>query len=222
MEGLELPVDGLDRRRLLKASGAGLAAVTLAASAQPALSALLRPTPRQALGPFYPDRLPLDSDNDLVRIAGRRNLAKGQIIHIFGQLRGVDGQPISGAKVEIWQCDAFGRYIHSADAGRGRSDGNFQGYGTAWTDDTGAYRFRTIRPVPYPGRAPHIHFQVTGDRLDRFVTQMYVAGDPRNQRDGLLNRVTDLVMRQSLLVDLQPAPELDENALSGRFDIAIG
>ncbi|WP_282608892.1 protocatechuate 3,4-dioxygenase [Pelagibius sp. Alg239-R121] len=179
-------------------------------------------TPRQPLGPFYPDKLPLDRDNDLLSVNGRTGRAFGQPTDIYGQVRGLDGKPLGGVTVEIWQCDAFGRYLHSRDAGRGRSDKNFQGYGRAVSDNEGLYRFRTIKPVAYPGRTPHIHFLVNGDGIQRFVTQMYVEGEPQNLRDGLLNQVSDPEQRKSLIVPLTPSPELGESALSGRFDITVG
>ncbi len=211
----------LSRRSLLKHTGrfvVGSAALTagLQASANAAAA-----TPRQPLGPFYPDKLPLDSDNDLLFVADRPGQALGQPTHIFGQVRFPDGTPVEDAAVEIWQCDSYGRYIHSRDASRGRRDKNFQGFGRAIADNEGRYRFRTIRPVAYPGRTPHIHFLIRKDNIDRLVTQMYVEGEAQNRRDGLLNRVSDPLLRKALIVPLTPSPELGENALSGRFDITV-
>ncbi len=209
-------------RRKFLATGA--AAVAGLAAGHPAVSAaakLLR-TPAQSLGPFYPDVMPLDTDNDLVSIEGGKGISAGRITHIFGRILDLDGRPVPGARTEIWQCDAFGRYIHSADAGRGRSDGNFQGYGATVTGADGGYRFRTIKPVPYTGRAPHIHFAVKGPGAGRLVTQMYVAGEPDNDRDFLLARVTDERARRALIVPLTPMPELEAGALGGRFDIVLG
>lgn len=178
-------------------------------------------TPRQPRGPFFPDQLPLDSDNDLLFIAGRPGRAIGRPTDIFGQVRLPDGAPLKDAVIEIWQCDAFGRYIHSRDAGRGRRDKNFQGYGQTIADSDGRYRFRTIKPVAYPGRTPHIHFLIRKDNADLLVTQMYIEGESLNRRDGLLNRISDPLVRRSLIVPLAPSPELGENALSGRFDIVV-
>ena len=112
------------------------------------------PTARQGPGPFYPERKPLDSDADLVRVAGRVRQASGQVTHVFGTVMGPDGRPKVGAIVEIWQCDAFGRYHHPRAPGHSEADPNFQGFGRAVADREGFYRFRTIKPVPYPGECP--------------------------------------------------------------------
>lgn len=209
------------RRRILGqaaylAAGAATAMTGLSAVAQIGI-----PTPKQPLGPFYPDEIPLDQDNDLLQVGNRPGRALGQATEVYGQVRRADGQALKGAAVEIWQCDFYGRYIHSRDASRGRRDKNFQGFGRAITDENGLYRFRTIRPVAYPGRTPHIHFLVRSDATERFVTQMYVEGEPDNRRDGLLNRVSDPAQRQALIVPLTPDPALGENVLSGRFDIVV-
>ncbi len=204
----------ISRRSLIVVGGAALCT-----AASPTIAALR--TPRQSLGPFYPDRLPLDTDNDLVRIAGRGARALGDICHIAGQVMLIDGTPVAGATVEIWQCDANGRYLHSGDGRAVSRDGNFQGYGRFVTGPDGAYRFRTIRPVPYPGRAPHIHFKVGSRSVATLITQMYVAGAPENARDRLLNSVRDRAARARLIVDLQPAPEIEAGARAGRFDIVL-
>jgi len=122
--------------------------------------------------------------------------------------------------VEIWQCDALGRYHHPQD--RGGGDPNFQGFGHTVTDADGGYRFRTIKPVPYPGRAPHIHFAVMGGGLRRLTTQMYVAGHPLNQGDWILNSVGDIRARERLIVSLAPAADIEPGALAGQFDIVLG
>jgi len=208
------------RRRLL---AGGLSLLALAA-AEPALAAL-RATPRQTLGPFYPRELPLDSDNDLTRVAGQAGEASGQAVHVFGRVVDLEGRPLAGTRVEIWQCDALGLYHHPGDRA-GRRDPAFQGYGQMTSAGDGGYRFRTIKPVPYPGRTPHIHFAVTAPGRERLVTQMYLAGHPQNQRDGIFMGVRDPAARASLLVDFTPetAAELgaDDGAPAGRFDIVLG
>jgi protocatechuate 3,4-dioxygenase, beta subunit len=180
-------------------------------------------TPRQTAGPFYPLAFPADSDNDLVQIAGHPGMAMGTITHITGRILDPVGRGISGARVEIWQCDSDGRYhyVHDEQADR-PLDENFQGYGQTITDAAGGYRFRTIRPVPYPGRTPHIHFAVSGAGLPRFTTQMYVAGEPLNERDSILMAVRDPAARARLTVPLRPAPEIETGALAGTFDIVPG
>ncbi len=212
----------ISRRRVL---ASGLSAVTLSSVTVSTVAAALVPTPRQTLGPFYPTLKPLDSDTDLVAVAGHGKQAAGQVAHVMGRVLDAAGRPVRGARVEIWQCDAFGRYHHRRDAGpqgRGGGDPNFQGYGQTVLAEDGAYRFRTIRPVPYPGRAPHIHFAVSGAGFEPLVTQMYVAGEPRNADDWILNRVGGAPARASLIVDLGPAPEIEPGALKGVFDIVLG
>jgi protocatechuate 3,4-dioxygenase, beta subunit len=85
----------------------------------------------------------------------------------------------------------------------------------------GGYRFRTIRPVPYPGRTPHIHFAITTPRGQRLVTQMYVAGESLNERDEILSQISDAAARASVIVSLEPAPQVEPAALAGTFDIVM-
>jgi protocatechuate 3,4-dioxygenase beta subunit len=177
-------------------------------------------TPRQSAGPFYPVQLPLDSDADLVQVAGRSRQAEGVVTHIFGHVLDSAGRPMAGTRVEIWQCDARGRYHHPGDRGGG-ADPNFQGFGATSTAGDGAFRFRTIRPVPYPGRTPHIHFAIKAPGMEVFTTQMYVAGEPLNDRDFLFRRIRDPKAQASVLVDLKPAPDLEPGALAGRFPIIL-
>jgi protocatechuate 3,4-dioxygenase beta subunit len=209
----------IPRRRMLGgfvASAAGLSLSRLS------VAAVLPPTPGQTAGPFYPLALPDDSDNDLIHIAGRNGTATGIVTYISGRVLDPDGRPVSGVRVEIWQCDANGRYHYVRDDRAGPPlDDNFQGYGQTATDMTGGYRFLTIRPVSYPGRTPHIHFAVSGSGFPRFITQMYVAGEPQNERDGLLMSVRDPAARARLIVPLQPAPEAEKGALAGAFDIVL-
>ncbi|MDX1527714.1 MAG: protocatechuate 3,4-dioxygenase [Gammaproteobacteria bacterium] len=205
------------RRRTFAAIALGVTGL----AAGRGLSAALLATPAQTRGPFYPQTLPLDSDNDLVRVEGRSGLARGEITDLDGRVLDPRGRPVAGARVEIWQCDAYGRYHHPWDRRNVPLDEDFQGYGRFTTSSEGAYRFRTIKPVPYPGRAPHIHFAVTAPGADPFITQMYVAGAPENQRDFLLNRVGDPRARARLIVDFSPAED-GAAALKARFDIVLG
>ena len=211
------------RRRVLAASIAGAAALILPAALRGLAAAALAPTPPQTEGPFYPLNYPADSDNDLVHVAGHAEPAKGTVTRVAGRILDPSGRPVRGAQVEIWQCDANGRYhnVRDGDAGRPR-DENFQGFGQIVTDDTGGYRFLTIRPVPHPGRTPHIHFAVAAPGQRRFITQMYVAGEPQNERDAVLLGVRDPAARARLIVPLQPAPKIAQNALAGEFDIVLG
>ena len=148
---------------------------------------LLRPTPSQTEGPFYPDRMPADTDFDLLK-NGNNHYTKGQAAWLTGSVTDVRGKPLADAVVEIWQCDNDGHYIHSADgggSGGGRADPAFQGFGRVQVAADGSYRFRTLRPAPYSGRTPHIHVKVKLGQKELLTTQMYVAGDPGNARDGL-------------------------------------
>lgn len=203
------------RRRLLAAGFSGCALALLPAE----LLAALLATPRQSRGPFYPLTLPLERDNDLVTVRGGTGLAQGEITHVVGRVLDTEGRPLAGARIEIWQCNAFGRYHHEHDRQSAPIDPNFQGYGEFVTGPDGAYRFRTIKPVAYPGRAPHIHFAVTGAGFAPLVTQMYVAGAPENERDFLLNAIGDRAARESLIVSLDTRTA--DNERLGRFDLVV-
>jgi protocatechuate 3,4-dioxygenase beta subunit len=203
------------RRRLLAASLAGLAlaGVPLAGRAQ-----ARSPTPRQTAGPFYPREFPADDDNDLVTVKGQPGMAKGELLLLAGTVVDTAGRPVAGARVEIWQCNALGRYHHPGDRSGAPLDPAFQGWGQAATGAEGAYRFRTIKPVPYPGRTPHIHFRVTGRGFQDLVTQMYVEGEPGNARDGLYGSL-DPRSRAAVTVQLERAT--DGKALATRFEIVV-
>ena len=203
------------RRRLIK--GAAGLVTTLAAQSLGASTLL---TPRQTAGPFYPDRLPLDDDNDLTRVSGQEQVARGEISDLHGRLLDRNGYPLAGMRIEIWQCDANGRYHHPRDPGQGAIDRGFQGFGHTVSDTDGYYRFRTIRPVPYPGRTPHIHVAVRPPGEEPFVTQLYVAGEPRNADDFLFQRIPE-EQRPLVLVDFRPATEAG-SPLQAKRDIILG
>jgi protocatechuate 3,4-dioxygenase, beta subunit len=168
------------RRRLVVACAAALASPAFVRDAL--AQARLRPTPAQTEGPFYPVQLPADSDADLLAQAGVP-YTRGQAAWLDGGLTDVAGRPLSGASVEIWQCDADGRYRHPRE--RAPADTAFQGFGRMTVDGDGSFRFRTLRPVAYPGRAPHIHVKVKRGGRELLTTQLYVEGEARNARDGL-------------------------------------
>lgn len=142
----------------------------------------LRATPAQTEGPFYPVRLPADADADLLR-NGSLRYGRGEPAWVDGVVSDLQGKPLAGAQVEIWQCDEAGHYHHPGDGGR--ADPAFQGFGRVTVGSDGRYRFRTIRPVAYSGRTPHIHVKVKLDRRELLTTQLYVEGDPHNERDFL-------------------------------------
>lgn len=171
-------------RRTVAAALVALPFCWTGARAQPA--GPRRPTPAQTEGPFYPVAVPQDSDGDLLR-NGSRRYARGQPAWVEGVVSDLQGKPIAGAQVEIWQCDEAGHYHHPGDGGR--ADPDFQGFGRVTVGSDGRYRFRTIRPVAYSGRTPHIHVKVKLDRRELLTTQLYVEGDPHNERDFLWRRL---------------------------------
>jgi protocatechuate 3,4-dioxygenase beta subunit len=179
-------------------------------------------TPGQAAGPFYPDKLPLDTDNDLLILNDALTPAIGEVTHLTGRIVDHRGDPLRNAVVEIWQVDHNGAYLHSGTANRDKRDQHFQGYGRFLTGSNGEYYFRTIKPVPYPGRTPHIHFKVGQRNRELLTTQCYVKGHPGNDRDGLLQGIRDLRARESVLVDFAPLPGSRVGELKARFDIVLG
>lgn len=189
------------RRKILQ----GLALMPVSVTAIAASS-----TPPASEGPFYPTpgmRFD-DIDNDLVKISGQVREAGGEIVRLSGKVFDRSGNPVSGAQVEIWQCDVNGRYLHRADQSSIARDAGFQGFGVDQTDRSGRYQFRTIKPVPYTGRTPHIHVKIRFDDQDLLTTQIYLD-HPQNQRDWLYRRIPasvreDLTMR---FADAQDEPE---------------
>jgi len=196
-----------------------LALVVALVLAGAAWAASLAPTPEQTLGPFYPGVLPEDRDADLLVIKGRDARALGTVLHLVGRVTDTSGDPVADALVEIWQSDVYGRYLLPKDGAPGQRDPNFQGYGQARTDAAGAYTFRTIKPVPYESRPPHIHFQVTHPRFRALVTQMYVVGDAGREDPTWFGGQR---VRDALSVKLSPAAGAEPGALNARFDIVLG
>jgi protocatechuate 3,4-dioxygenase beta subunit len=178
-------------------------------------------TPSSTEGPFYPDHLPLDTDNDLIIINDALTPAIGEITHLGGRILDADGKPLRNAVVEIWQVDGNGVYLHSQSAGAKR-DANFQGYGRFLTGSSGEYYFRTVKPVPYPGRTPHIHFAINSHGKRVLTTQMYVKDEAGNDRDGIYRSIRDAKQRESVTIDFQPLPESKLGELAAKFDIVLG
>ncbi len=177
----------ITRRALLKYSTAiaGLTAISPAA-----VAGIL--TPRASEGPFYPKPSMRfdDIDNNLVKVADAVTEAGGEIILLKGQILSKEGQPLAGHRIEIWQCDVNGIYLHTGDRRRVTYDNGFQGFGHDITDANGYYRFRTIKPTVYPGRAPHIHVKVWDREQELLTTQFYIAGYKYNDSDGLFRRMS--------------------------------
>jgi protocatechuate 3,4-dioxygenase beta subunit len=185
----------------------------------------LTKTPTQTEGPFYPNKLPLDTDNDLLIINDGITPAVGEITHLTGKILDAKGNPLKNAVVEIWQCDANGVYLHTADSDKkkDKQDKNFQGFGRFVTGSTGEYYFRTIKPVPYPGRTPHIHFKIKQGRKELLTTQLYVKGEAaRNEKDFIWKGVKDERQRNAITVDFTKLKESKTGELNANFVIVLG
>jgi protocatechuate 3,4-dioxygenase beta subunit len=182
-------------------------------------------TPPREEGPFYPDRLPLDTDNDLIIVNDNLTPSVGEITHLTGRVLDATGSPVRNAVIEIWQCDANQVYLHTgdSDAKKDRQDKNFQGFGRFTTGSTGAYYFRTIKPVPYPGRpAPHIHFKVKKGSRELLTTQLNIAGHPGNDIDGIASGGLSVFERELLRVDFKPLKDSTIGELAAHFEIILG
>jgi len=147
-------------------------------------------TPWQGEGPFYPDRIPEDTDNDLVKNGDNSVEADGKILILNGILVNLDSQPINRVSIEIWQTDKNGVYLHSGSFARDIMDKQFQGFGRTKTDRNGRFFFRTIVPTEYPGRTPHIHMKLLREGKNVLTTQLYIHDHPRNKKDFLFQRMS--------------------------------
>ncbi len=172
------------------------------------------PTPSGSEGPFYPTtRMRFnDIDNDLVKIEGEVERAGGEIVMLTGRVLDSAARPIAGARVEIWQCDVNGRYLHRGDSGWNSRDPAFQGFGHDLTGADGSYSFRTIKPVPYAGRTPHIHVKVLLDNRERLTTQFYLPDHPGNKKDWLYQRVPQ-AKRELVTMNFAPAGQVPRATL---------
>ncbi len=185
----------------------------------------LMSTPGLTEGPFYPDHLPLDQDNDLILIKDSTTPAVGEITHLTGRILTPSGSPVRGATIEIWQCDANAVYLHTRDSGpkKKQQDQHFQGFGKFETSSTGEYRFRTIKPVPYPGRpAPHIHIKIKQNDRDVLTTQLMIRGYEGNARDGVFGSAGDLVDQELIMGDFKPVQDSKIGEFACNFDIVLG
>jgi protocatechuate 3,4-dioxygenase, beta subunit len=180
-------------------------------------------TPKQTEGPFYPDKLPLDTDNDLLQINDTLTPAVGVVTYLTGRILDSRGNPLRNATVEIWQCDNNGVYIHTKDSTPKnlKQDRNFQGFGRFVTGSTGEYLFRTIKPVPYPGRTPHIHVAVKLKGKEKFVTQCYIQGEPQNEKDGVIKGIPE-AQRKLVMAEFKPLASSKLGELTARFDVVLG
>lgn len=198
----------------------GAAAV---ASVSAAKSQNLVATSAQDLGPFYPILRPSDHDADLTRLKGRSGTAIGQPIQVIGRVVDLHGNPIRNAQVDLWQCNAAGRYDHPGDrANRAALDPNFQGFARLATDRDGQFKFRSVKPkdydTPIGRRTPHIHFAIDG-RAERLVTQMYFPGEPLNDIDFVLKNASP---RETVIAESIDRLSGDSQALAYRWTVVLG
>ncbi len=205
------------RRAFLRQLGLGAAAL-----AAPGAFAGLLQTPKQTEGPFYPDHLPLDTDNDLLVVNDSLTAALGEVAYISGRVLDARGEPVREALVEIWQCDQNGVYLHSGSDNSGHRDRNFQGFGRFLTGKSGEYLFRTIKPVPYPGRTPHIHYKVKRRGQELLVTQCYIKGHPGNGKDGIWKSLKRPREQSAVTVPFVPMKGGRVGELAARFDLVLG
>ena len=205
-----------NRRQFLHTLGLGAAFFT----APGAFAAALQQTPNVGFGPFYPDHLPLDTDNDLILINDALTPAVGEISYVSGRVLGPDGKPIRNAMVEIWEADRNGIYIHSGSGGdKAKADKNFQGYGRFLTGESGEYLFRTIKPVAYTGRCPHIHYAVKLPGRDKWTTELHIKDHPLNAKDGVTRGVKN---PERLEAEFKPVVGSKAGELAAKFDLVMG
>lgn len=209
-------IDSWERRRFLTGLGLGSAAFLTPG----AFAEALELTPRQTEGPFFPDKLPLDTDNDLLLINDSLTPAVGQVTHLSGTVRDIKGNPVRNALVEIWQVDGNGVYLHSR-APKEKQDKGFQGYGRFSTDSDGRYYFRTVKPVAYPGRTPHIHVAVSLGGQRTLTSQCYIAEERSNLRDGLYKRL-DEAQQKLVTVGFHPLKDSPTQELAARWNLVVG
>lgn len=214
-------IDNKLRRKILSVAARTFAG-SVASSIIPAWAQ--EKTPRMSEGPFYPRPvdMPLDDDNDLTRVKGRQEVARGTLLDLTGRVTDINGRTLGSVTIEIWQCNSHGRYHDSRDSSSSPLDPNFQGFGKALTDSQGRFRFRTIRPVAYPGRAPHIHFKVKAKAFKELTSQMFVAGDPGLERDVIWQSLGSPELKRQMAVELKPTEASAGVALTGYFEIIIG
>lgn len=212
----------MTKRRLLQGVTIGVGALWVPG----VFAQMLRPTALTGDGPFYPDKMPLDTDNDLLIINDRITPAVGEITHLTGRVLTASGSPVRNAFIEIWQADKHGSYIHTNGRHEGGIDGNFQGYGRFLTGADGGYYFRTIKPVSYTllgqFRAPHIHVAVSKSGQRLMATQALVKGHPDNTGDLIVERLRDPAALETLLVEYRPLPGSTLGELTASFDIVLG
>ena len=221
------PERDFSRRQLLEMaiglSGFALSGTMCPAFADEAKRLMTRPI---SMGPFYPQIKPLDQDADLTIVKGKPGHAEGKLIHLMGRVMNLKGEPVSGAKVEIWQSDSRGRYLHPSDPRHDQADPNFHGFGVQITDAEGRYHLKTVRPAAYPAifnegmRTAHIHFEVSG-KIDRLVTQMFFPDEPLNAQDVLFKGLNAAYKEAMTAKILPPTKDFEADSVIAAWDIVL-
>jgi protocatechuate 3,4-dioxygenase beta subunit len=214
---------GLSRRHVL---GMAIAAggFTVSGGISSVFAQALKQTPGEILGPFYPVSRSVEKTADLTTLSGKPGRAAGQLIYVMGRVLNREGQPLRGARVELWQANAHGRYTHPSDTNPAPLDPHFEGFAVQDTDAEGRYRFKTIKPGAYPAtaawmRPPHLHFEVTG-KINRVITQMYFPGEPLNDKDLLLQNVRS--NKEALIAKvLPPTSDVEPDARIVVWDVVV-
>ena len=211
-------------RRYVLGMAAAAGGFTLSGAARSLFAQELKRTPGEILGPFYPVLRSVENTADLTTLPGKSGRAAGQVIYVMGRVVSVKGQPVKGARVELWQANSQGRYTHPSDMNPAPLDPNFEGFAVQNTDAEGRYRFKTIKPGAYPAtanwmRPPHLHFEVTG-KINRTITQMYFPGEPLNDKDLLLQNVR--ANKEGLIAKVMPpTSDVESDSLLVIWDIVL-
>ena len=218
----------LNRRRFLQSMAIATAGFTISG----AFAEVLTLTPHLTEGPYYPDHLPLDKDNDLIVISDSITKAVGTVTHVGGRVLDARGEPIRNALVELWQADHGGAYLHSHGANGKARDAHFQGYGQFRTGSDGAYKFRTVKAGLYMGRTRHLHFGITLPGHSMFTTQLFWREFPKapdgtpwpitNAKDSVLSGIRDAAQRASIIKTFTPVPGSPIGEEQTTWDIVMG
>ncbi|MFO1072866.1 MAG: protocatechuate 3,4-dioxygenase subunit beta [Geminicoccaceae bacterium] len=180
-------------------------------------------------GPVFGQGMLNPLDNDLLLNGRVDQDPVGERIIVHGRVLDESGRPVEGALLEVWQANAGGRYRHVNDRYVAALDPNFAGCGRVLSDEDGWYRFRTIKPGPYPWRnrlndwrPAHIHFSIFGHSfVTRLITQLYFEGDPLLAHCPIYRSIPDLGARERLVAKLDLSETIPLDTIAYRFDIVL-